>query len=126
MTLVLFVYWLTVLGLPCCLGFSLVVVSGGYLLGLARGLLFVVASLVVGRGHWGPQASVVGARRLSSCGFQAQEHRAQAQQMWHTDLVASWYVGSSWTRDQTHVFCSGGSFTAKALGKPQCDFRKNV
>ena len=50
MTFVLFVYLLTVMGLPCCSGFSLVVVSGGYLLVLARGLLFVAASLVVGRG----------------------------------------------------------------------------
>ena len=49
-TLVLFVYLLTVMGLPCCSGFSLVVVSGGYLLVLARGLLFVAASLVVGHG----------------------------------------------------------------------------
>ena len=31
--------------------------------------------------------------------------RAQAQQLWHTGLVALWQVGSSWTRDQTGVPC---------------------
>ena len=51
----------------------------------------------------GMQASVVVARRLSSCGSQAQQlwfagSRAQAQQLWCTGLVAPWHVGSSWTR----------------------------
>ena len=27
--------------------------------------------------------------------------RAQAQELWPTDLVATWHVGSSWTRDRT-------------------------
>ena len=49
-TLVLFVYLLTVLGLHCSLGFSLVVVSGGYSLVLVHGLLIVVASLAAERG----------------------------------------------------------------------------
>ena len=49
-TLVLFVYLLTVLGLHCCLGFSLVVVSGGHSLVLVHGLLFVVSSLAAERG----------------------------------------------------------------------------
>ena len=46
-TLVLFVYLLTVLGLHCCLGFSLVVVSGGYALVVVREFLIVMASFVV-------------------------------------------------------------------------------
>ena len=37
-------------GLPCCTGFSLVAVSGGYSLVAVRGLLIVVASLVVEQG----------------------------------------------------------------------------
>ena len=37
---------LAVLGLCCCLGFSLVVVSGGYALVLVCGFLIAVASLV--------------------------------------------------------------------------------
>ena len=35
------------LGLPCCKGFSLVVASGCYNLVAVRGLLIVVASLVM-------------------------------------------------------------------------------
>ena len=37
---------MAVLGLGCCVGFSLVVASGGYALVAERGLLNVVASLV--------------------------------------------------------------------------------
>ena len=40
--------FLSVLGLRCCMGFSLVAVSGGY--SLAVGPLSVVASLIVGHG----------------------------------------------------------------------------
>ena len=39
---------LAVLGLPCCLDFSLVVASGGYSLVVVCGLLKLVASLVGG------------------------------------------------------------------------------
>ena len=49
---------------------------------------------------------------FSSCGMPAQQlwlagSRAQAQQLWHTDLAAPRYVGSSRTRAQTHVPCIG-------------------
>ena len=30
------------------------------------------------------------------------------QQLWCMGLVALWHVGSSWTRDRTHVPCIGG------------------
>ena len=57
-------------------------------------------------GAWalGMRASVVVARGLRSCnaGF-----RAQAQLLWHMGLVAPQHVGSSQTRDQTHVPCIG-------------------
>ena len=33
--------------------------------------------------------------------------REQAQQLWHTGLVAPQHAGSSWTRDQTQVPCTG-------------------
>ena len=47
--IVLFIYlFLTVLGLHCCVGFSLVAVSGGCSLVAARGLLTAVASFVAG------------------------------------------------------------------------------
>ena len=54
----------------------------------------------------------MGSRRagFSSCGLWAQQlwlagSRAQAQQLWHTGLVAPWHVGSSRTRAQTRVPC---------------------
>ena len=42
--------FLAVLGLHCCVGFSLVVASGGYSLNAVPGLLIVEASLVMERG----------------------------------------------------------------------------
>ena len=49
---------------------------------------------------------------FSNCGSQAQQFwlvgsRAQAQQLWHTGLVASQHVGSSQTRARTRVPCTG-------------------
>ena len=55
-----------------------------------------------------------GSRRMgfSSCGVWTQQlwlagSRAQAQQLWHTGLVAPWHVGSSRTRARTCVPCIG-------------------
>ena len=55
-----------------------------------------------------------GSRRtgFSCCGTWAQQlclagSRAQAQQLWHMGLAASWHVGSSWTRARTRVPCIG-------------------
>ena len=62
------------LGLCCCTGFSLVV-CGGYSLAVVYSLLIAVASLIVEQRLEGSQASVVVAHVLSSCGFQALEHR---------------------------------------------------
>ena len=42
--------FLAVLGLHCCVGFSLVAASGGYSLNAVRGLLIAEASLVMERG----------------------------------------------------------------------------
>ena len=49
---------------------------------------------------------------FSSCGSRAQQlqlagSRAQAQQLWRTGLVAPRHVGSSRTRAQTRVSCTG-------------------
>ena len=62
------------LGLLCCMGFSQVVVNGGYSPGTVLQLLIAVASLVEHRLQ-GVRASVVGS--------------TWAPSMWHTDLVAS-------------------------------------
>ena len=43
------IYFLAVLGLRCCAGFSLVVVSGAYSLVATCGLLIAAASLIVER-----------------------------------------------------------------------------
>ena len=55
---------LAVLGLHCCAGFPLVVVSRGYSLVAELGLLIAVASLVAGRGLLGMQASAFVISRL--------------------------------------------------------------
>ena len=76
-----FFYLLAILGLGCCVGFSLVVASGGYSLAAVHGLPIAVVSLVE-HGLEGEQASVIA-----------------AQWLWYTDLAAPQHVGSSWVRD---------------------------
>ena len=77
---------LAVLGLRCCTGLSLAVLSGGgYSLAVVNWLLPAVASLVAGHGRKDVQASV------GMC----------------SGLVAPPHVGSSQTRDRTPVPCIG-------------------
>ena len=85
-------------------GLSLVVSSRGYSLvqctGLSLRWLLLLQS--TGSKHMG----------FSSCGTRAQQlwlmgSRVQAQQLWYMALVALRHVGSSWTRDRTHVPCIG-------------------
>ena len=59
-----FIYFLAVLGLCCCLGFSLVEASGCLSVAAVQGFLTVVASLVAEHGLWGTQASVTAASWL--------------------------------------------------------------
>ena len=62
----LFIYpWLCWVFVPVH-GLSLVVASGGYHLGVVRGHLIAVASLIAEHRLWSTQASVVGVHRLSS------------------------------------------------------------
>ena len=105
---------LAVPGLRCYEGFSVVVVCR---------LLIAVASPVAECGLWGAWALVVEAHRFSSCGSgfstcgsQALEHRFNSYGS--CGLVASWHVGSSQIRDQTHVSCIGRFFTTEPPGKP--------
>ena len=74
----------------------------GYPLVAMHGHLVAVASLAVEYGHEGTWASVVAARGLSSCDFRALEHRLNS-----CGAHAAQHVGSSWTREQTHVSCTG-------------------
>ena len=56
--------FMAVLGLHCCVDFSLVVASRGYSLVVVHELLIAVASFVAGHGLWGGRASAVEAVRL--------------------------------------------------------------
>ena len=64
--------------------------AGATLVAILR-LLIAVASLAAEHGLSGTQASVAAARGL---------YRAQAQQLWRTDLVASWRVEPSQASSQ--------------------------
>ena len=101
----LFVWFLAALGLRCCArAFSLAAASGGYsslwCAGLSLWWLLLLQSTgsrCVGfssSGTWAQQLCLMGSR-------------AQAQQLWRTDLVAPQHVGYSWTRARTHVPCNG-------------------
>ena len=63
--------------------------------------------------HCGARASYCGGFSCyRALGMWAQQlwlagSRAQDQQLWRTGLVVPRHVGSSWTRDQTHVPCIG-------------------
>ena len=82
----LFIYLiLAALGLRCCTQAFSSCGERGLLFLAVHGLLIAVASLVVEHG---------------GC-------RVQAQWLWRTGLVAQWHVGSSWTRAQTRVPCTG-------------------
>ena len=89
--------FLTVLGLCCCPGFSLLVASGGYSLVAVCGPLTAVAASVAKhrlQGTWAQLLWLLGSR-------------AQPQWLWHTGLAAPRHAGSSRTRDQTGVSCTG-------------------
>ena len=90
------ILFLAVLGLCRCAGFSLVAASGGYSPVAVRGLLTVLAFLVVKHRLYSTGASIAVAPRP----------RAQAQSLC-MGLVTLWHVGSSQTRDQTRVSCTG-------------------
>ena len=87
--IILFLFIFSCEGLRFSAGFSLVVASGDYFLGVVHGLLIVVASLIAERGLNSTQASVVVSPGLQSKGSGVVEHR----------LVAVQHVGPSCIRD---------------------------
>ena len=96
-------YFLAVLGLRCCAWAFSSCGERGLLFIAVCGLLIAVASLVV---EHGLQAH--GLQQLQHVGSVVVVHGlqgAQAQQLWRMGLVAPWHVGSSQSRDQTHVPC---------------------
>ena len=66
----MFVLFLALLGLYCCIGFSLVAVREGYSLDLVFRLLIEVASLVSEHRLSVAGASRVAVHRLRGCGMQ--------------------------------------------------------
>ena len=100
-----FIYlFLAALVLRCCVRLSLVVASEGYSSLRCAGFLLQWLLLLRSTG-----SRCVG---FSSCGMRAQQlqlmgSREQAQQLWRTGLVTPRHVGSSQTRAQTCVPCTG-------------------
>ena len=93
----LFILFLTALGLGSCTQAFPSCGERGLLFVAVRRLLTAVASLVAEHG-------------FQACGLQQLWHvgsRAQAQQLWLTDLVAPRHVESSRTRARTRVPCIG-------------------
>ena len=89
--------FLAVLGLRCCTQAFSSCGERGLLFVAVRRLLIAVASLIVEHG-----LQVRGLQQLWLTGS-----RAQAQQLWHTSLVALRHVGPSRTRARTRVPCIG-------------------
>ena len=120
-------YFLPVLGLPCPVGVSLQLPEPGLLCRCgARGPLLAVSSPVAGAVLGGLswrcllplQVRCSAASRggvFSCCRAQAvgmgrhwlrlSDSRAQVQQSWYTCLAVPQPVGTSQTRDQTHIAC---------------------
>ena len=119
----LFIYlYLTVLGLHCSTGFSLVVASRSFSLAVVQQLLIVLVFLGVEHRLWDPGASVVAARGCNSCSFRALEYRLSRCG------PGAWLLPSTWNlpliiRDQTYVsFIGRWFFTTELPGKPFNNF----
>ena len=114
--LILFYSFLAALGLRCCMRAFSSCGKWRLLFVTVRGLLTAVASPVAEHG--------LQAHGLQQLWHMAQQlwladSRAQAQQLWHTGLVALRHVGSSRTRAQTCVpsILAGGFLTTAPPGK---------
>ena len=87
--------------LPYCFFFFLIYLWLHWVFTAASGFSLVTVS----RGHSSLQCKSFSLQWLLSLWFLSS--RAQAQQSWHTGLVAPTHGGSSQTRDQTLVPCTG-------------------
>ena len=52
--------------------------------------------------------------------------RAQIQELWHTGLVALWYVGSSWTRGWTSVSCISKQISLPVSHQGKLEYLKYI
>ena len=75
--------FMAAVGLCCCVGFSLVAVSGGYSLAVVYRLVIAMASRVAEHGLQGEWASVAVARGLRSCvsGLQSSRSTVVVQEL---------------------------------------------
>ena len=113
----LFYLFLDVLCLRGCVGFSLLVVSGGYSLVVALGLLTAMAYCWArAPGCAGP---VVVAHRLGSCDSQALEQSLISYGARAYLLLRLWDLPGSGI-EPVSAALAGGFFTTEPLGKHQC------
>ena len=103
--ILLFIFLLAALGPYCCVRAFLQLRRAGATLRCGARASHCGGFSCCGAQALGVWASVVVARGLSSCGLVGS--RAQAHQLWRTDLVAPRHVGSSRTRARTRVPCIG-------------------
>ena len=94
----LFILFLAVLGLGCYADFSLVAEGRGCSLVVVCRLLIAEASLIAEHGLQSSRASIVAASGLINWGSWTAERSSPASLC---------HVGSSWTKDQTHVLTTG-------------------
>ena len=99
------------LGLHCCVGFSLVRACGGYSLVSVHGLLIAVASLIEECEALGMWASVVAAHGLSCYSSPALEHSLIVVVHSIQDLPGPGIEPAS-------LVLAGGFFTTEPPGKP--------
>ena len=114
-------FFLAVLGLHCCAGFSLIAVSGGYSPVVVRGRLLAVACLVVGHRLWGVQASVAAVQRLNSSSSSKLQSTGSVVMAHGLSCSAACGIFPDQVLNMSHAL-SGGSFTTEPPGKPTYNF----
>ena len=110
--------FLAVLGLWCCISFSLVAGRRGCSLAAGLRLLAAVASLVARHGLWGMWASGATACVLSSCSSWALEHRLNSGGTWAQLLNSMWDFPVSGIKPMSPALADG-FFATKLPGKSQ-------
>ena len=118
-------YFFSLLGLRCCVGFSLVAASRGYTLVAVHRLFTEVASLAAEHRALGRVPSVVMARGLSRYGSPALEHRLNS-----CDALA-WLPHSIWDLPRLGIkpispVLTGKLFTTEPPRKPSVVFLSSL
>ena len=122
--IILFVY-LAMLGLHCCVDFSLVVASKGYSLVVVHELI-AVASFVVEHRLQSVWALIVAVCRLSNCGSWTLENRLNGCGTWAYLLHGPYGLGL-WVLPRPEIesvspALAEGFFTTEPPGKPNLSF----